>query len=108
MRFKVHASTAEGLCRSCSRAHYRKDVRGRELLLCRATGDVPHRILTPIVECRDYEKHGEPPLWELRQIAWTLCSDKKGNLIGFKRAQEADRLIEEGKAAALPPVPGLD
>lgn len=38
----------------------------------------------------------------MQQIAWSLCTDKKGNKIGFFSPQKAKELIASGKGEEPP------
>lgn len=104
MRFKVRGGTAkEGsspLCHSCSHCTRAAGAAIRhEVLYCHT---LRRQVTFPVLSCSSYSNAAAPDLWNMQQIAWSLCTDKKGNKIGFFSPQKAKELIASGKGEEPP------
>lgn len=91
------------LCESCRSATI---VRGRtineEIVHCSELGRTNNRIRFIVRSCNAYANRAEPTLYDLRQIAWELRTDKSGQRIGFVSAAEYARLAKAGEVPELP------
>ncbi|PYQ41683.1 MAG: hypothetical protein DMF77_15115 [Acidobacteria bacterium] len=83
-RIKVFGGTpqhsAPSLCLTCRRATV---VKGHslssEIIRCHA---LDRTMDFPVRECDSYDDRSQPSLWDLKEIAWALVTDKR-NRIGF-------------------------
>lgn len=104
-RIKVVGGTpnhsTRSLCLTCRRATV---VRGQslssEIIRCHAL----ERIMDfPVTDCDSYDDRAQPSLWDLKEIAWALVTDRR-NRIGFvprkdwsdALRREVDELTDEG------------
>jgi len=83
--FKVHNGTRPDglhpLCYTCSRGTImRGAAESREEIYC---GSINEFIKTRVVECTGYQDKRLTDLWDMRQAAWILSTDKAKNKIGF-------------------------
>jgi hypothetical protein len=94
------------LCLSCRMAlHIQSAQSSNEVLLCSASGQPPLRISEPVGKCSGYLDKNQPTLYDLRDIAWTLMTDKGGRSLGFHSPEE---LRERNESKGEPPsVPGF-
>jgi hypothetical protein len=81
---KIHQGTGKltgkSLCLSCSHAHSYTDSRGDHSICTAARNYV---VRGKVNECNLYTDAALPSLWDLRNIAWTLDTDKNTNKVGF-------------------------
>jgi len=107
MYFKVRGGTSKGgcsetLCKSCSSCtRAQGENQGQDVIYCHA---LRQRMRFPVRECNAYKAANQPDLWNMQQIAWNLCVDKKGNKIGFLSPDKTEEAVAGGKAAPLKPV----
>ena len=85
---KIHGGTphhsAPSLCLSCRHAAITRGVRlGDEQIICAEKSAPYDRIRMHVVECSKFDDKRMPSLYDMRQIAWSLCTDLKGKSIGF-------------------------
>jgi hypothetical protein len=84
---KIHGGTPRGdrnLCSTCRQCQRTKGMNsGRETALCFASGSQPRRLSEPMVECSSYSDKRTPDLFSMKEIAWSLMTDKGGRKIGF-------------------------
>jgi hypothetical protein len=67
-----------------------KGTRLSETVYChRLTEGVGH--LQPVMECNAYEDSRKASLYEMHQIAWKVCTDKRGKRIGLLSPDEMNR-----------------
>jgi hypothetical protein len=79
--------TETSLCRGC---RYATTLRGegisQEATYCRAMDKM---LGMRVTECSSFDDKSKPTLHMMREIAWTVTTDKKGHKIGFVSPQEA-------------------
>jgi len=78
MQFKIDQDE-RGLCPRCKNAQIIKYTDGSFTIDCSEFG----LIKKPVESCTAYNDPKTPSEWDMRQIAWIINSDKKGNFIGF-------------------------
>lgn len=84
--FKIQADR-KTLCESCDAGIVTEAADNVVRAWCGQRG-TPIRVPNMIEKCSSYKQKGEPSLYDLKEIAWMLITDKKGNKIGFKRLSE--------------------
>lgn len=85
IELKIHQGTGRltgtSLCRSCCESHVMRD-RGGERVLCTANRQ-EFRVAEPVTECSAYRNKSLPSLYDMREIAWELKTNKQGKTMGF-------------------------
>lgn len=73
------------LCLTCERLHHTIGAQtGHEALRCYANYDHPIRLQEPIASCTHYSNKNASSLTDMKEIAWTLMTDKGGRRVGFE------------------------
>lgn len=110
MQFKIRGGTTQtgdtplcSSCKECTRA--RGATFRQQITYCHA---LKRDITFPVYECNFYHNKSAPSLWDMQQIAWSLCTDKKGNKIGFFSPSKAKELVSAGKAEEQSPLLDFD
>jgi hypothetical protein len=83
-RIKVVGGTpyhsGSSLCLTCRRATVVKGPSlSSEIIRCHA---LERTMEFPVRECDSYDDRAQPSLWDMKEIAWALVTDKR-NRIGF-------------------------
>ena len=95
-RIKVRNGTPNSdgsLCFSCRNAIRIKTTHGGEYLRCGVLGEF---LKKRIANCSEYEDKGKPSVYELKQIAWMLETDKVRGPVGFappKKQRDIEDII---------------
>lgn len=87
LKFKIKDGTtnsSKDLCQTCSNRFIRRGAigSGEDLKMCKAFRD-PQPVYGAIAECSGYFPANEPDLWNLKEIAWKIDTDKKTGKVGF-------------------------
>lgn len=87
--FKIQNATVRtdqpNLCSSCREAlHTVGASSGRERIVCLASYNSPYVMTEPIAKCNTYRDKTKPSLDDMKDIAWSLQTDKGGKILGFK------------------------
>jgi hypothetical protein len=93
---KVHGGTPRGnstesMCKSCRNARVTRGVNNQELIFCMIGHGI--RIHFPVTECSVYDNKGQPPLYEMQNIAWVIHSRNRGP-IGFAGEGRTELVID--------------
>lgn len=84
--------SAPRLCDSCSNGVVmRGPAESEEYVHCSL---MEKPIPLQVTECNRYVDRSQPSLWAMKEIAWVLQSDSKGQQIGFVTAKEWRQLNE--------------
>lgn len=86
---KIKGGTVSGktnLCKTCRDSHITRDRNNQEVTICNSGR--ARLITSPIAECNRYDDESLPSLYDLRQIAWTVETDKKTKQVGFLSPDE--------------------
>ena len=68
------------LCKSCTLGTVRTDSRGITSVYCSDTRNYMRR---EILSCTAYEERNGMQLWQYKEIAWSLKTDKNRGPMGF-------------------------
>lgn len=89
------------LCLSCRAAlHVRAAQSSNEFLLCSASGNPPMRLREPVGQCSHYQDKSKPSLYDMREVAWLVMTDKGGRSIGFLSPEELRQREQDSPPAA--------
>lgn len=80
--------TAAGICGHCRNGLVMEDDRGDKTTYCNELMR-PLIIRRPVMRCTDYEERTRESEHEMRQIAWTLRTNKRG-VMGFAPPDKKD------------------
>lgn len=85
VKIKDGTRSGQSLCRTCRFAH---NIRGasdsQELTKCSA---LERQVPFSVVECNKYENKATPGLWDMKEIAWVLSTDKQKKF-GFQSPKD--------------------
>lgn len=82
MSFKIHGRPeADGICAKCRNGQLFQNDR-ETITLCQ-TSHPPFRVIRPVTQCTEFEDRAHDSEFEMRRIAWTISTDKKG-VLGFR------------------------
>lgn len=77
------------LCDSCEQGVVIRGVaEGEEQVFCTL---MERNVAIRVAECSQYRDNSQPPLWALKDIAWTLDIDRKCQRIGFTKPDGEDK-----------------
>ena len=99
MRIKVNGGTspsgADPLCPSCASYNIARGTNSNQVYAtCSAFIMI---IKFPVTSCTRYNHANSVSLYDMQNMAWSLCADKRGHSIGFKPPDEVDRLVADEK-----------
>lgn len=86
---QIKGGTTKGqtnLCKTCRESMITRDRNNHEVTLCLYSR--VRQITAPIAECNKYDNMSMPSLYDLKQIAWSVETDKKSSKIGFYSPEE--------------------
>lgn len=83
--FKVIGGTTntQDLCRTCRSSHIYTDSLGEHKICTTSVIDTSIVIRGAVTTCNEYSDKSTPRLHQLKEIAWIVNADKKGQIIGF-------------------------
>ena len=88
----TRSAHAPRLCDTCNSGVVRRGAaESDEQIYCTI---IQREVRNRVVECNRYIDRTQPSLWDLRQIAWVLDTDKRQR-IGFVRVQEWEQQHED-------------
>ncbi len=95
VKIKVQGGTLKGgtgtLCSTCSNGTV---IRG-DTRIYTSCSIIRKPIEFPVKDCTGFYHTSLPSLYEMKEIAWPLATDKKGRRVGFMSPQEFDRRRED-------------
>lgn len=87
-----------GLCASCRNATIVTGLAESETFTVCGKLDRPYDLIRfKVRECTDYDNRSAPSLSAMKDIAWTLATDKEGRRIGFLSPGEVRRRVKTGE-----------
>lgn len=87
MRFKMQPTPDDGLCVGCVHGQVTRFDRG-EVTFCNNLMK-PFVIQRRVMSCTDFEDRTHETEFEMRKIAWTISTDRRGEL-GFRPPRKKD------------------
>ena len=89
MRFQIKGyktlAAGEDLCKTCTFSTCATFDDNTRAVYC---SQLDTRLSKRVSECNRYKKKGEPTVWDMKEIAWVLRTEKSGRAIGFARPRD--------------------